>query len=46
LPTRICKEGITVVSFDVRGFGSFLESKGNETLDMDGCVSDIVNVLS
>jgi alpha-beta hydrolase superfamily lysophospholipase/tetratricopeptide (TPR) repeat protein len=42
---RICKEGITVVSFDVRGFGSFLESKGNETLNMDGCVSDIVNVL-
>ncbi len=43
---RICKEGITVVSFDVRGFGSFLESKGNETLDMDGCVSDIINVLT
>ncbi len=42
---RICKEGITVVSFDVRGFGSFLESKGNETLNMAGCVSDIVNVL-
>jgi acylglycerol lipase len=42
---RICKEGITVVSFDVRGFGSFLESRGNETLNMEGCVSDIVNVL-
>lgn len=42
---RICKEGITVVSFDVRGFGSFLESKGNETLDMTSCVSDIVNIL-
>ncbi len=43
---RICKEGITVVSFDVRGFGSFLESKGNETLDMASCVNDIVNVLT
>ncbi|CAN5482306.1 hypothetical protein BH11CYA1_BH11CYA1_40810 [soil metagenome] len=42
---RISKEGITVVSFDVRGFGSFVESKGNETLDMAGCVDDIVNVL-
>lgn len=42
---RIAREGITIVSFDVRGFGSFYETKGSDSLDMNSCVNDLVNVL-
>jgi acylglycerol lipase len=42
---RIAREGITIVSLDVRGFGSFYETKGSDSLDMKACVNDLVNVL-
>lgn len=42
---RIAREGFIVVSFDVRGFGVFTQSKGQEKLDMKGCVNDLINVL-
>lgn len=44
----VAAQGIMSVSFDVRGFGSNLESDGRDTLDLDGCVNDlkaIVNLL-
>ena len=43
---RIGEEGFTVVSFDVRGFGSYLASKGQDKLDMEACVEDMAAVLS
>lgn len=42
---RIAKEGFLTIAFDVRGFGSYLESKGSERLDMDACVQDLERIL-
>lgn len=38
---QIAGEGIMTIAFDVRGFGTYLESKGSERLDMKGCVEDL-----
>lgn len=43
---RMAREGFIVVSFDVRGFGVFMQEKGHEKLDMQGCVQDLRNVLA
>lgn len=42
---RIQSFGVTTVSFDVRGFGSYLEARGHDRLNMEECVSDLENLL-
>ena len=42
---RIQKEGVTTVSFDVRGFGSYLDARGHDRLNMEDCVSDLENLV-
>jgi len=42
---RIIGQGFTVVSFDVRGFGAFMQAKGHDHLDMDACVDDLISVI-
>ena len=42
---HIAKEGIMTIAFDVRGFGTYLESKGSERLDMKGCVEDLKQIV-
>lgn len=42
---RIQKEGVTTVSFDVRGFGSYLDARGHDRLNMEDCVSDLANLV-
>lgn len=43
---RIAPLGFMTVSFDVRGFGTFLAHKGQEKLDMVNCVRDMKAVIS
>jgi acylglycerol lipase len=42
---RIIGQGFTVVSFDVRGFGAYIQQKGHDHLDMNACVSDLISVV-
>ena len=42
---RIAREGVMKISFDVRGFGTYLESKGSELLNMDKCVEDLKGIF-
>ncbi len=37
--------GIATYAVDVRGFGSWQESRGHEKVDFDGCLSDVVETL-
>lgn len=38
---RLSKLGYAVYAIDVRGFGSWMEAKGREKVDFDGCMEDI-----
>jgi acylglycerol lipase len=42
---RMANLGYAVYAIDVRGFGSFMEAKGRETVDFDGCLKDIQSTL-
>jgi alpha-beta hydrolase superfamily lysophospholipase len=42
---RIVGQGFTVVSFDVRGFGAYMQAKGHDHLDMNACVNDLISVI-
>ena len=42
---RMASLGYAVYAIDVRGFGSFMEAKGRETVDFDGCLNDIQSTL-
>lgn len=42
---RVAPEGIVTISFDVRGFGSYLESRGQDSLDLEECVEDLEKVI-
>ena len=42
---RIIDQGFTVVSFDVRGFGAYMQTKGHDHLDMNACLNDLTNVI-
>jgi len=42
---RIQGAGVTTVSFDVRGFGSYLDARGHDKLNMEDCVSDLENLV-
>ncbi len=43
---RIAPRGIVSVSFDVRGFGTYLASKGQDTLEIQECVNDLKDVIA
>lgn len=43
---RVSPEGIVSISFDVRGFGSYLEATGKDNLDMERCVADFKKIIS
>jgi lysophospholipase len=42
---RIAPRGIVSVSFDVRGFGTYLASKGQDDLQFKDCVDDLKAVI-
>jgi alpha-beta hydrolase superfamily lysophospholipase len=42
---RIVDQGFTVVSFDVRGFGAYMQAKGHDHLDMKACLQDLISVI-
>ncbi len=42
---RIVDQGFTVVSFDVRGFGAYMQSKGHDHLDMNACLNDLISII-
>lgn len=42
---RMAKLGIATYAIDVRGFGSFMEAKGRETVDFEGCLDDVRSTL-
>ena len=39
------KYGIAVIAIDMRGFGAWLESGKNKTVDFDGSLADIESRL-
>lgn len=41
----MAKKGFAVYAIDVRGFGSFMEAKGRENVDFDGCLKDVEATL-
>jgi alpha-beta hydrolase superfamily lysophospholipase len=41
----IAHSGYMTIAFDVRGFGSYLASKGREKVDFAGCLQDLSTVL-
>ncbi len=43
---RVALRGIVSVSFDVRGFGTYLASKGQDTLEVQECVYDLKGVIA
>jgi len=43
---EMVKDGFIVIAFDVRGFGSYLNSQGQEKLDLDGCVQDMKAIVT
>jgi alpha-beta hydrolase superfamily lysophospholipase len=42
---RLKKHGVAIFSIDVRGFGSFIQAKGRERVDFDGCMDDVEATL-
>jgi alpha-beta hydrolase superfamily lysophospholipase len=42
---RMAGLGYATYAIDVRGFGSFMEAKGREQVDFDGCLQDIQSTL-
>lgn len=42
---RIAPRGIVTISFDVRGFGTYLASKGQDDLQIEDCVKDLIEVI-
>jgi alpha-beta hydrolase superfamily lysophospholipase len=43
---EICKQGIGVISFDVRGFGSYRNDPAYQRIDFDDIISDIKTILA
>jgi acylglycerol lipase len=41
----LSKRGIAVYAIDVRGFGSWMDAKGRETVDFQGCLEDVEKTL-
>ena len=42
---RMSDLGYAAYAIDVRGFGSWMEAKGRENVDFDGCLSDLEKTL-
>ena len=42
---RMAKLGFATYAIDVRGFGSWMEAKGRERVDFDGCLADVKATL-
>lgn len=42
---RVAPRGIVTISFDVRGFGTYLDSKGQDELQIQDCVDDLKEVI-
>lgn len=42
---RIAPRGVVTISFDVRGFGTYLASKGQDDLQINDCVKDLIEVI-
>lgn len=42
---RMAKIGFPTYAIDVRGFGSWMEAKGREKVDFDGCLADVKATL-
>lgn len=42
---RMAKLGFPTYAIDVRGFGSFMEAKGRERVDFEGCLLDVQSTL-
>jgi alpha-beta hydrolase superfamily lysophospholipase len=42
---RMAHEGVATYAIDVRGFGSWMEAKGRERVDFDGCLEDMKSTL-
>ncbi len=42
---RMAKQGIAVCAIDVRGFGSWMASKGHQRVDFDTCLADVQATL-
>ncbi len=42
---RMSHLGIATYAIDVRGFGSWMEAKGRERVDFDGCLADVKATL-
>jgi alpha-beta hydrolase superfamily lysophospholipase len=42
---RMARLGIATYAIDVRGFGSWMEARGRERVDFDGCLSDVKATL-
>jgi len=45
LGKRLATLGYATYAIDVRGFGSWMEAKGRECVDFDGCLSDLKSTL-
>ncbi|MBK9206396.1 MAG: alpha/beta fold hydrolase [Candidatus Obscuribacter sp.] len=45
LGKRLSTFGYATYAIDVRGFGSWMEAKGRECVDFDGCLSDLKSTL-
>jgi len=43
---QLADAGFTTVAFDMRGFGAYRQALGAEHLDFDGCMRDLLNVIS
>jgi alpha-beta hydrolase superfamily lysophospholipase/thiol-disulfide isomerase/thioredoxin len=45
LGRRLSRKGIATYAIDVRGFGSWMQLKGNDQIDFKGCLGDIKAAL-
>lgn len=45
LGKALSKRGFAVYAIDVRGFGSWMDAKGRETVDFQGCLDDVGKTL-
>jgi alpha-beta hydrolase superfamily lysophospholipase len=43
---EICKQGVGVISFDVRGFGSYRNDPAYQRIDFDAIIGDIKQILA
>jgi len=42
---QIAQRGFMTIAFDMRGFGTYIQSKGKDEVDLPGCLDDLEHVL-